>query len=346
MLHAVTPYGRGAGSSRVRVYEWLDRLEEPAVVSGYVGARDAAPARLARRPVAVLAAERQLRRIAAGRPERLLLHREASPLSRGALEARLARAAAFSVYDFDDALQWDTGDGGRLRRLAPKAPKALAAVRAVDRVIAGNAVLADWASGHNADVVVIPSCVAVDAYAPKVSYALGRPPRIGWIGNADNEAYLPVLRPALEDLHRRTAARLTIVGTTARRLGRLEAIIDRIPWSEAAQHHELAGLDIGVGPVPDAPYERGKCGYRLLQFGAAGVPVVASPVGVNRDILRAFRMPAVEAGGDWAGAIRELLEGPESERAALGMGARETTRRDYSFDAWLPRWRAAVGIDA
>ena len=155
-----------------------------------------------------------------------------------------------------------------------------------------------------------------------------------------------MLRPALEDLHRRTGARLTIVGTTARRLGRLEAIIDRIPWSEAAQHHELAALDIGVGPVPDAPYERGKCGYRLLQFGAAGVPVVASPVGVNRDILRAFGMPAVEAGGDWAGAIRELLEGPESERAALGMGARETTRRDYSFDAWLPRWRAAVGIDA
>jgi len=346
VLYAVTPYGREAGSSRVRVYEWLDRIQEPVVVSGYIGARDARPRRLVRSAGAVLAAERRLRRIAAARPERLLLHREASPLSRGALEARLPRAAGFSVYDFDDALQWDTGEGGRLRRLAPKAPKALAAVRAADRVVAGNVVLADWASQHNADVVVIPSCVAVDAYRAKSDYELADPPRIGWIGNADNEAYLTALGPALEHLHRRTGARLTLVGATAPRLGRLEAMVDRIPWSEETQHSMLASIDVGVAPVRDAPYERGKCGYKLLQYGAAGVPVVASPVGVNRDILRAFGMPAVEAGGDWAGAILELLERPASERAALGRAIRATTRRDYSFDAWLPRWREAVGIAA
>jgi glycosyltransferase involved in cell wall biosynthesis len=342
VLHAVTPYGREAGSSRVRVYEWLDRLEEPVVVSGYVGARDARARRLLRRPGALLAAERRLRRIAAARPERLLLHREASPLSRGALEARLARAAAFSVYDFDDALQWDTGAGGRLRRLAPKAPKALAAVRAADRAIAGNAVLADWASQHNADVVVIPSCVAVDAYTPKARYELSDPPRIGWIGNPDNEAYLEALGPALENLNRRTGARLTIIGATEPRLGRLEALVDRIRWSEATQHAVLASLDVAIAPVPDAPYERGKCGYKLLQYGAAGVPFAASPVGVNRDILRAFGLPAVEHGGDWAGAIQELLERPAADRAALGRAIRAATRRDYSFDAWLPRWRAAV----
>ena len=344
VLHAVTPYGRGAGSSRVRVYDWLERIEEPAVVSGYLGARDARPRRLARRPRAVLAAERRLRRIARARPERLLLHREASPLSRGGLEAELARAAGFSVYDFDDALQWDTGAGGRWRRIAPKAPKALAAVRAADRVIAGNAVLADWASEHNGDVVIIPSCVAVDAYRPKPSYELADPPRIGWIGNADNEAYLLALASALERLHRRTGARLTIVGATAPRLGRLEAIVDRVAWSEAAQHDVLATFDVGVGPVPDAPYERGKCGYRLLQLGAAGVPFAASPVGVNRAILDAFGMPAVEAGGDWTAAILGLLGLSAASRGALGRAARAATRRDYSFEPWLSRWRAAVGI--
>jgi glycosyltransferase involved in cell wall biosynthesis len=344
VLHAVTPYGRNAGSSRVRVYEWLDRIQEPAVVSGFIGARDARPARLVRSAGAVLAAERALRRIVAARPERLLLHREASPLSRGTLEARLARAAGFAVYDFDDALQWDNGEGGGLRRLAPKAPKVLAAVRAADRVVAGNAILADWASQHNADVVVIPSCVAVDAYRPKSGYELADPPRIGWIGNPDNEPYLTALGPALEELHRCTSARLTIIGATAPRLGRLEAIIDRIPWSEETQHAVLASLDVGVAPVPDAPYERGKCGYKLLQYGAAGVPLVASPVGVNRDILRAFGMPAVGPGGDWAGAILELLERPASERAAMGRAIRAATLRDYSFDAWLPRWREAVGI--
>jgi glycosyltransferase involved in cell wall biosynthesis len=344
VLHAITPYGRDAGSSRVRVYAWLDRIAEPAVVSGYLGERDARPGRLIRRPGAVLAAERRLRRMAAARPERLLLHREASPLSRGGLEARLARDAGFAVYDFDDALQWDTGAGGRLRRLAPKAPKALAAVRAADRVVAGNAVLADWAAQHNADVVVIPSCVAVDAYAPKARYELADPPRIGWIGNADNEAYLAAIGSALEQVHERTGARLTIVGAPARGLGRLEAMIDRIAWSEAAQHTALASFDIGVAPVPDAPYERGKCGYKLLQYGAAGLPFVASPVGVNRDILRAFGLAAVEAGEDWAAAIAALLERPAAERAALGRAIRAITQRSYSFDAWLPRWRQAVGL--
>jgi glycosyltransferase involved in cell wall biosynthesis len=346
VLHAVTPYGRHAGSSRVRVYEWLDRIGEPAVVSGYVGARDARAGRLLRDPRAVLAAERRLRRLAAARPERLLLHREASPLSRGTLEARLAGGAGFAVYDFDDALQWDTGAGGGLRRLAPKAPKALAAVRAADRVVAGNAVLAEWAGRHNADVVVIPSCVDVDAYAPKADYELADPPRIGWIGNADNEAYLAAIGAALEEVHRRTAARLTIVGAPAPRLGRLEAMIDRIPWSEAAQHAALGSLDIGIAPVPDAPYERGKCGYKLLQYGAAGLPFVASPVGVNRDILAAFELPAVAAGGDWAAAIVALLDRPADERAALGRRMQAVTRRDYSFDAWLPRWRDAMGFAA
>jgi glycosyltransferase involved in cell wall biosynthesis len=346
VLYAVTPYGRNAGSSRVRVYQWLDRIEEPAVVSGYLGARDARARRLMRRAGAVLTAERRLRRIAAERPERLMLHREASPLSRGALETSLVRAAGYAVYDFDDALQWDNGEGGRLRRLAPKAPKALAAVRAADRVIAGNTVLADWASQHNADVVVIPSCVAVDAYRAKPRYELSDPPRIGWIGNADNEAYLMAIAPALEGLNRRIGARLTIIGATVPRLGRMEAMIDRIRWSEAAQHAELASFDLGVAPVPEALYERGKCGYKLLQYGAAGVPVVASPVGVNRELLAAFGMPAVEAGGDWASAIFQLLERTAAERGALGRAMRETTAREYSFDAWLPRWRAAVGIAA
>jgi len=344
VITAVTPYGRDGPSSRVRVYEWLDRAGAPAVVSGYGGRRNASVRQLAGHPVAVVAAERRLRRIARDRPQRLLLHREASPLSRGELERRLLTGASFSVYDFDDALQWDWGEGGRLRRLAPKAPKALLAVRLADRVIAGSPVLADWASEHNEDVVLIPSCVAAEAYRAKASYELGDPPRLGWIGSAGNETYLELVAPSLLELHRRSGARLTLIATTRRTLGRLEGMIDRVAWSQAVQHDELAQLDVGIAPLPDEPYSRGKCGYKLLQYAAAGTPLVASPVGVNREILTRLGMPAARDAGEWIDAILELLTCSAEARASLGRSARDVIRSHYSYDAWLPTWKRALGI--
>jgi glycosyltransferase involved in cell wall biosynthesis len=344
MIYAVTPYGRTGASSRVRVFEWLDRIAEPRRVSSYVSHRNASPSYLARRPIAVAAAERRLRTIAAARPERLLLHREASPLSRGGTERRLLGAANHSVYDFDDALQWDVGSGHPLRRWAPKAAKALAAVQIADRVVAGNEVLADWASEHNRDVVVIPSCVSPNAYAPKDDYALSDPPRLGWIGSANNEAYLMLIEGPLREVNRRTGARLMLIGTTTSRLGDLERIIDRVPWDETVQHEQLARLDLGLGPLPDVPYSRGKCGYKLLQYAAAGVPMVASPIGVNERLLRELEMPAPRDDADWTEAILHVLARPAEARAELGRRARKLVEDRYSYEAWLERWRAAVGL--
>jgi glycosyltransferase involved in cell wall biosynthesis len=344
VIHAVTPYGRNGPSSRVRVFEWLDRISAPVVVSSYISHRNSSPSYLARHPAAVAAAERRLRQMASGRPQRLLLHREASPLSRGGLERRLLSSAELAVYDFDDALQWDFGEGGLLRRLAPKAPKALAAVRHADRVIAGSPVLAEWASAHNGDVILIPSCVAPDSYRQKTDYQVSDPPRLGWIGSPDNERYLQLLAPALHEVRLRTGARLTLIGTTQPTLGELESFIDRVPWSEQAQHTGLAEFDVAIAPLPDEPYTSGKCGYRLLQYAAAGTPAVASPVGVNRQILSLLGMPAADSAGEWVDAILDLLTQSAAARATLGRRAHEAAQLHYSYDAWLPRWIEAVGI--
>src|SRR5436309_15491962 len=193
MLHAVTPYGRIGGSSRVRVHEWIDRTSASCSVSDYIGHRNASPRYLAGHIREVAGAERALRRLAADAPSRLLLHREASPLSRGGLEHRLLRSAGFAVYDLDDALHEDYGQGGVLRRWAPKSRKAEYCARAADRGIAGSSLLADWASHHNRDVVVIPSCVAPERYRPKSDYADRDVPRLVWIGSPDNEAHLLLL---------------------------------------------------------------------------------------------------------------------------------------------------------
>jgi glycosyltransferase involved in cell wall biosynthesis len=346
MLVAITPYGRQGASSRVRVFEWLDRIDDRYELVSYVSARDASPRRLARHPRAVLRAERRLRRIAAAGPRALLLHREASPLSRGGLERRLLRSAEYAAYDFDDALQWDTGGGALHRRLAPKAPKALAAVRQADVVIAGNPALAEWASAYSSNVVVIPSCVSPDEYRRKTSYELSDPPRLGWVGSANNEVYLLLIAPALREVHRRTGARLTLIGTLRRNLGDLEEMIDRVAWSESTQHDELATFDLGLFPVPDQKYSYGKSGYKLVQYGAAALPAVATPIGVNAEILAQFGLPAATTSEEWTEAILDVLGRSAADRAGLGSRGRDVVERQYSFDAWLPRWRVAVGLDA
>ncbi|MCQ9132191.1 glycosyltransferase [Streptomyces hilarionis] len=341
---AVTPYGRGAGSSRVRVFQWLDRVGADFAVGSYLSLSDAAASRLVRHPVSLARAELRLAALANARPRRLLLHREASPLSRGWWERRLLTSADFGVYDFDDALQWDRGEGGLLRRLAPKAGKTRVAVRHADRVIAGNAVLADWASRHHRDVVVIPSCVALEDYTPKASYALHDPPRLGWIGSPHNEACLQLIAPALGEVHRRTGARLLLVGTRAPALGALESMVDRIAWSPDAQRAALAGMDVGLMPLAPTDYNRGKCGYKLLQYAAVGLPAVASPLGVNAELLARFGMPAAGTRDEWTDAVLALLGASTAARERLGRHARQVAAAHYSYDAWLPRWEAAMEL--
>jgi glycosyltransferase involved in cell wall biosynthesis len=342
--HAVTPYGRKAGSSRVRVYSWIDRLPLAIQAHSYLGYHNSDPRQLMRHPRRVLSAERDLHALAARRPEWLFLHREASPLSRGRLEASLLAASDFSVYDFDDALQFDWGKGAPWRRLAPKAPKALASAKAADRVVAGNEVLADWASSIAHDVVVVPSCVAVEQYRAKSDYRLSDPPRLVWVGSADNEPLLSTIARELVELNRRCRARLTLIGTTLRSLGPLEFMIDRISWSELVQHDALATADLGLMPLRDDPYSRGKCGYKLLQYAAAGLPAVASPVGTNASILAALGFPGAASPKDWLDAISGILALSEDDRAALGRGARQRVSEQYSYAAWMERWQQAVGL--
>jgi glycosyltransferase involved in cell wall biosynthesis len=345
-LHAVTPYGRRAGSSRVRVHEWADRMPDAVAVHPYAGLDGAGPRTLLRHSARVIGAEASLRRLALSRPRRLLLHREASPLSRGRLESALTRSAALAVYDFDDALYCDTGDGPFYRRLAPKAAKLAGVLRTVDRVVAGNDTLANWAADRHRDVVVVPSCVDPSTYEPKRDYTVATRPRIGWIGSWSTEQHLLAIAPALRVLGDRLGARLVVVGAPGRHMGVLEDMVERIPWSLSVQREALASFDIGVMPLPDTPYSRGKCGYKLLQYLAAGVPAVASPVGVNREILARAGAPSATTTDEWTETLTALLEAPAADRAALGARGRRVVVDSYSYDAWQDRWRAAVFLDS
>jgi glycosyltransferase involved in cell wall biosynthesis len=221
-----------------------------------------------------------------------------------------------------------------------------AVLRRVDRVVAGNVTLANWAADHHSDVVVIPSCVDPAAYDTKTDYTVRGSPRIGWIGSWSTERDLLAIAPVLRGLHERRGARLVLVGSPTGRLDGLEDMVERIPWSPTAQRTLLAGFDVGVMPLRDSPYARGKCGYKLLQYLAAGVPSVASPVGVNTEILHRAGMPAPVDGDEWTDALTAVLDAPVAQRAALGARGRQAVTDHYSFSAWRDRWRAAVFLDS
>lgn len=336
------PYGAAAPSARIRVQAWLPYLEREAVVHSYISTANVTARTLLRKPVATARAELELRRIVRSAPHDVLVHREVSPLSDGRIETALVAGAAFSVYDVDDALQWDWGRRRHLRRLIPKAPKTSRVVTAVNRVIAGNAVLAEWASRWADEVVVIPSCVQPGEYRSKETYSLSDPPRLGWVGSPTTEVQLRALENPLLEVHRRTGARLTVVSAGNRSLGPLDVIIDRLEWTEQLANATLAEWDVGLMPLRNALYQRGKCGYKLLQYGAARLPSVGSPVGVNEDILASTGAPAPRTDSEWVDALLEVLGWSDEARRVLGARARKLVEERFSYARWAETWVRAV----
>ena len=339
-LRAVVPYGREGASSRVRVLDWIDELGLDADVVDYGGLANNRPGTLMKHPLTTLRGEIRVRR-GMRSDSRLVLSREASPFSLGGLEASLLKRAAYGVYDFDDALFHDRGVG--VRRLFSKARKCEAAVVAADHVIAGNDYLAEWVQKKNCAVTVIPSCVNPAKYAVKSSWAIDGSPRLVWMGSQSTEVFLESISEALLFVHQSRGARLTVVsGSGQRSLGSLDRMVDRVSWTPTTYTTVLASADIGISPLADTPYARGKCAYKLLQYGASGLPVIGSPVGANELALRRLRGLAPKSVDEWADALCELIDATSSAREVRGRAGRSAVAAHYSFEAWAPTWRATV----
>lgn len=332
VLTGVAPYGSANSTVRARLLNWVEHLKL-APVELVLGSGD---------PLGLAAHRRSLRHHDAP----LVLLRNAAKLSRGGLETRLLRGARLGVYDIDDGLPWDNGRlpglGAWWKRPWPRALIATRAAQAADRVIAGNDLLANWASTLCRDVVVIPTCVDPSAYQPKVSYELSDPPRLGWLGSSATEGYLLDIAPALAEVHRRTGARLTLVSSDGPTHPALSAFTDRVRWSPEIQHTLPATWDIGVMPLRDGVYERAKCAYKLLQYGAVGLPCIGSPVGMSGAVLEQFGAPGPPAVAQWVDVLMDLIQADTHQRGLLGSRAQQTVQSHYSYETWATRWRSAV----
>lgn len=237
------------------------------------------------------------------------------------------------ILDVDDAIHLLRG-GHFARKLA----------MACDRVIAGNAFLAEWYRQYNKDVVILPTGVDAMRYVPAAP-ATRTHIVIGWIGTSANFPYLETLGPALArivaahpDVH------IRIVSDRAPGFRQLGA--DRwtfVKWREASEISDIQSMDIGLMPLEDSLWARGKCSFKMLQYMACGLPVVVSPVGMNADVLAhgGLGLPA-NGEDDWYDALDYLVRSPQV-RGEMGAKGRSVIEQHYATDVLAPQLAKHLG---
>lgn len=260
-----------------------------------------------------------------------VLHSELYPLMPGWAERVLMGSRPY-VYDFDDALylKYQMGRMGALRPLL--GGKFDVAIRNAAAVTAGNRTLHAYASALNRRTTLLPTVVDTDRYV-----VLPRPGNpaftVGWIGSPSTAPYLEELIEPLELIGREGPVKLVVIGGKAPIIPGVD--VGEIAWSEASEVELINGFDVGVMPLPDNEWARGKCAFKLIQYMACGVPVLGSPVGANNDVVQGDCGFLSASAGQWIEALRRLRD---DRVLALRMGeaARRRAVEHYSLKRNLP----------
>ena len=232
------------------------------------------------------------------------------------------------VLDIDDALYLGPGRN-RLLELCQRAQV----------VVCGNSTIAGELSPFSRRCVVIPTAVDTDLFRVRTDYRLNGSLRVGWLGSSMSieQTLLPWL-DVLGEIRRQVSFELVVISDEPPNFLRDLGWARFLPWSPAVEKSIADHMDVGLMPLQDNPYQAAKCGAKLVQYMAAGLPVIATPVGVNRDLVVDGVTGCWAARpDDWRQAIHRLAE-QETLRAAFGRAGREQVVRNYSIARWADRW--------
>lgn len=339
-VQGATAYPVSAASARVRIANHVPFLKDLGVDLHYAPTLSAdeysllVSAAKPRRKGAVIARSVQ-RAVALRDPGALfLVHRLLlmTPLPMVDPPRRL------DVYDFDDALNIGSAAEAnrRFQWTKQEGRRAVACMSRARLVIAANAHLAGNARTYARHVEVVPSCVDPSAQ-PIAAHTQRERVHIGWIGSHTTVAYLRPLLPTIQRMVARGApVKLIVVGGDT---GLRNDWVEHRTWSPETAAADLADFDIGVMPLPDTEWTRGKSGYKLLQYFAAAVPGVASPVGINAELVADGRGLAAVTDEQWESALSELIDDPDARRER-GAIARRFVEERYSYQRWAPELAA------
>jgi glycosyltransferase involved in cell wall biosynthesis len=330
-------YGPMAASHRVRLEQYrkglldegIDLHIQSLLGNDYLQSRFQGGRRLLM-PVLNAGLERVQLLLSSRRFDAAIVHCELFPLAPGWLERAAMRVPY--IYDFDDAwyLRYRGGNLGALQFLL--GGKFDSVMRGAAAITAGNANLAAYAQKLNANVSVLPSVVDTAHFSP--GKRLENPVfTVGWIGSPSTAPYLQSLAAPLHKLGRERALRLVVIGGKAPYIENVEVL--EIPWSEYTEVDMINTFDVGVMPLSNDEWARGKCAFKLVQYMACGVPVVASRVGANIDLVKSECGFLVETDEQWVEALRKLRDQPFM-RMRMGESSRARVLSAYSLKSNLP----------
>ena len=276
-----------------------------------------------------------------GRFDLLWIEKELLPYLPYGLEKWLLRRGVPYMLDFDDAIfhNYDQSDNILVRGLmGDKIDRLMAGSRLV---LCGNGYLGERARRAGAPwVEVQPPTIDFEKYRqqPEPEQPVitdSRPLRVIWIGSPTTSTYLDIVREAFERVAAQYPIQLDVIGGDARQWPTVKST--HIPWSSSTEAGELSRSHVGIMPLEDNLWENGKCGFKLIQYMAAGLPVIGSAVGMNRDIVIPGENGFLATSTDtWAESLETLIASPEL-RVRLGHRGREDAENRYSIAAVGPR---------
>ncbi len=262
------------------------------------------------------------------------IYREAFMLGTTRFEKKIHRKGVPIIFDFDDAI-WlnDVSDANKELKWLKRPEKTGEICQLASLIIAGNNYLADYAKKHNANVAVIPTTIDTSYHKKQTKKSAAGQVRIGWTGSSTTLKHFRLLIPVLEKLKEKYADKLTIRVIADAQIMHEGMEIENIPWTAQDEIERLEEIDIGIMPLPDDNWAKGKCGFKGLQYMSMGIPAVMSPVGVNNEIIIHEKngfLASTEK--EWINILSNLIENPEL-REKIGETGRKTIEERYSIEA-------------
>lgn len=244
------------------------------------------------------------------------------------------------VYDFDDAVMFKKGEKMDMNK--PRRNKRFdRTIRLCDHVIAGNQFLKEESRLESDRISVIATPVDTDKYLPVEKAGSKKEVTIGWLGSKSTIRYLKTLTPVFSELQSRFPdVHITVVSDRFEGIEEITAL--KKIWREDEEVQDLQSFDIGIMPLSDDPWTKGKCGFKLLQYQAVGLPVVCSAVGVNQEMIvdgiNGFHAHAPQ---EWVARLSQLIFSPEL-RNRMGKAGREMVVKEYSLKALWPKFLMTI----
>lgn len=340
---ALTKYDRMSASTRQRFLAYAPHLHAAGLdleISPLLGDDHLRRLVEGRGPSPLATARGYLRRLGTLLARRdhdvLWVHSELFPYLPGAFERLAAAGGKPIVYDQDDATfhQYDSHRRPAVRRLLGRKLEPL--LRRAAAATCGNPYLRDYAARFCPNSILLPTVVDGDAYRPAPRPARG-PVTVGWIGSASTWPNVRPLLPVLRRLADEGLIRVRAVGAgDAAERDRFPGL-ELVRWTEEREIADVQAMDVGIMPLIDGPFERGKSGYKLIQYMACGLPTIASPVGVNAEIVvDGDTGLIVTTPEEWKAAMQRLAGDP-ALRTLMGAAGRARFEERYSLQANGPR---------